>query len=147
MSKITKMAAKDAERWGAAAMFYGKGAGTRRKLIGTEIGQKVATIPGYMEAFDKAFDKLDQNKFAKNAVKERKRIDRADFLRRNTRGLLTGNRSSLTTGVLVVSVAWYIAHETGYDLVIKAEIKERYRRLEQDIKIWNEKRKLNKSVS
>lgn len=40
-------AKKDAKRYADAKMYYGKGAGTRRKLLKAEIDKKRSTIEGY----------------------------------------------------------------------------------------------------
>lgn len=120
---VNKMAAQDATKWAYAEMFFGEGAGTRRKLLTAEISSKASRIPGYNDAFNKAYEKQNWADLAIKAAKERKALDRAKFIKRNVRGLVTGNRRNLTTGMAVGLTAWYIAHETGLDAEIKADIK------------------------
>lgn len=131
---VNKMAAEDAAKWARAEMFFGEGAGTRRKLLDAEITQKMNSIPGYSAAFDKAYYKQDMSDHAIKAAKERQRIDRSKAVKRNVRGLTTGNRQSLTTGVGIAAAAWYVARETGYDEKIKREVKARYYRAKFEVK-------------
>lgn len=124
MDKIHKLASKDAEVWAAAEMAYGEGAGTRRKLAIAEIDQKMATMPGYMEAFNKAYEGLDMTKFAKGAIKERKAADRAIKASKNLRALKSGKINNLSTGIFLVVGGYIVAKQTGYDKVIAAEVKK-----------------------
>ncbi len=50
---INKLAATDAAKWARAEMFFGEGAGTRRKLLDADITHKSVNFPGYVEAFQK----------------------------------------------------------------------------------------------
>lgn len=122
---VKKMAAQDAARWARAEMFFGEGAGTRRKLLNAEITQKMG-LPGYGEAFHNAYSRQNMADHAIKAAKERTRLDRGKMVKRNVRGLVTGNRQSLTTSVAVAAMAWYVAKETGLDEPIKREVKVQY---------------------
>lgn len=126
MNKIEKMAAKDAYEYGLALMFFGEGAGTRRKLIQAQVSDKVHSIPGYGDAFDKAFGSLSQMELAEKAIAERKRIDAAAKAGKNLRALKSGNLQNLSTGVFVVVGGVILARQTGYDKVIVAETKKLY---------------------
>lgn len=145
MKNIEKEAARDAERWAAAEMAYGEGAGVRRRHLEAEIGSKVENFSGYHEAFQKVYDSLDMDKFAKAAIKERKALDRAAKASRNFRALRTGNIARLSNGVYIVAGAIYLAHVTGYDKKIEAKAKELYRKARVQIKYMQIKR--NNSVS
>lgn len=134
MNKIEKMALTDAQRAAAADMFYGEGAGTRRKLLNAELAPKMK-MPGYFEAFESAYNKLDMNKFAEQAVKERKKIDRAAKTSQNLRALKNGNINGLTTGVFVVAGGVWLAHQTGYDKKAEAEMKKLWARAKQTWKV------------
>lgn len=134
MNKLEKMATVDAQRAAAADMFYGDGAGTRRKLLKAELDPK-RDIPGYVEAFTKAYDSLDMNKFAQQAIKERKAIDRAAKAGQNFRALKNGNVNGLTTGVFVVVGGVWLAHQTGYDKKIEAEAKKLYKKARIEVKV------------
>lgn len=121
---IEKIAAQDAYDYGLAQMFFGEGAGNRRKFIGTIVDQKMQDIPGYAEAFDKAFGKLNQIEIAEKALKERKAIDRAAKASQNFRALKNGSVQNLTTGVFVAYGTYWVCKQTGYDKVIEAEVKK-----------------------
>lgn len=123
---VNKIAKKDAFDWARAEMFFGAGAGTRRKLLNAQIEDKVAKIPGYVELFEDWYGKQNFADHAIAAAKERKRIDRMVSLKRNGKGLLTGNKRQLTTAVLTGVVVWGVLVETGYDEPIKAKTKELY---------------------
>jgi|SRR6478609_1152428 len=125
---VNKIAKKDAFDWARAEMFFGAGAGTRRKLLNAQIEDKVAKIPGYVELFEDWYGKQNFADHAIAAAKERKRIDRMVSIKRNGKGLLTGNRKQLSTVVLVGVTAYVVLHETGYDQVIWDNTKETYRK-------------------
>lgn len=71
-------ARKDADEFARAKLFYGQGAGTRRKLIKATVESKKAKDPDYAKAFDRNLAKQDLAKQASGARKERKRKDRTD---------------------------------------------------------------------
>ncbi len=123
---VSKIAKKDAFDWARAEMFFGAGAGTRRKLLNAAIEDKVAKIPGYVELFEEYYSKQNFADHAIAAAKERKRIDRMVSLKKNGKGLLTGNKKQLTTVVLTGVFVWGVLVETGYDEPIKAKTKELY---------------------
>jgi hypothetical protein len=129
---LNKMASKDAARWAYAEMFFGEGAGTRRKLLNAEIAQKMVAIPGYQETFESAMAKQDMAQHAFKAAKERKAIDRSAAVKRNVRGILTGNTRGLTNTVLTGLTIYAILHQTGLDEPIKQEIKARYHK----VRLW-----------
>jgi len=72
---VRKEAQKDAYEFARALMFYGEGAGTRRKLIRASIDYKFSTIPGYAQAYQDAFHKQDMDAHVNAARKERHRKD------------------------------------------------------------------------
>lgn len=143
MKKLEKMAAKDAEAWAAAEMAYGEGAGTRRKLIDAQLQPKFAEIPGYWDAFDKAYSNLNMDHFAKQAIRERKAMDRAAKASKNLRALKSGNLHHLSTGLYIIAGGYTIARLTGYDVVIKDEAIRLYKKAEVEVKIRNAKRKMH----
>jgi len=82
------LAKKDAKRHAEAKMFYGKTAGTKRKLLKAELDRKRERVPGYSEAFDKHFAEADLAKAAKKAVRTRTRKDVAYRTRVTTKQVL-----------------------------------------------------------
>ena len=115
MSSVIKDAAKDAAEYAAAKMSYGEGAGTRRKLIESAVQYKADRIPGYYQAFESALANQDITKHIKNAKRSRKTKDIGAVTSRNVKAIARGDRSSMSTPVLVGVVALAIAHQTGYD--------------------------------
>ena len=67
----TKLAEKDAKRLVDAKMFYGSGAGTRRKLLNAELTTRNSELKNYETALNRATEHVDA-KSAKKATKERK---------------------------------------------------------------------------
>lgn len=68
--KRYREASKDAKEFARAKMYYGEGAGNRRKFIKAKVDEK-SKDPGYKEAFDYALNKQDMNKHVKAAKAER----------------------------------------------------------------------------
>lgn len=124
MNKIEKMAAKDAHEYGVSQMFFGEGAGTRRKLIDAVIEERINTVPGYEVALDKAYGELSQIEMAEKAIAERKRIDRVRSTSKNFRALRSGNISGLTNAAFAGVAVYYIARSTGADKVVIAKAKD-----------------------
>ena len=73
--KVNKDARKDAEESARAKMFYGQGAGTRRKLINNSVEAKKKRVPGYAKAFDEHLARQDMSTHASKAQSERSRKD------------------------------------------------------------------------
>lgn len=76
--KVDREARKDAQESARAAAYYGKGAGTRRKLSKQTVEGKSKRIPGYKEAYEKHRSEQDTSKAVSKAVSERKRTDRKE---------------------------------------------------------------------
>lgn len=74
--KVSRDAAKDAKEYARAKMFYGEGAGNRRKLINAKVAEKSKRVEGYKKAFDYHSANQDLSKHSDKAVKERKSTDR-----------------------------------------------------------------------
>lgn len=120
-----KLAEKDAAEYARAQMFFGEGAGIRRRIIEAKVSDLAAQDQDYAAAFDKALGNQSWSDHAAKAVKERKRIDRGKSIHQNTRALLTGNRrGASSTTIIVLMVAGYAAHETGLDKVVWEESKQ-----------------------
>lgn len=134
MNKIEKMAQADAHEWGLAEMFFGEGAGTKRKLISAKVDQRMHDIPGYAEAFSNATSQLNQLEMAEKAIALRKRLDRAEKASKNFRALKRGNLTGLSNGLFLVAGAAYLAHATGYDKKIEAEAKKYYKKAKVEVK-------------
>ena len=77
-SKTNRDAAKDAKEFARAKMFYGKGAGTRRKLINSTVESKRKKDSDYGKAFDHHLAKQDMSTHASKARGERSRKDKKE---------------------------------------------------------------------
>lgn len=78
-SKSTsREARKDAEEFARAKLYYGKGAGTRRKLIKATVEAKSKKDSAYAKAFDAHLSNQDLSTHASKARTERKRTDRKE---------------------------------------------------------------------
>lgn len=98
--RTTRLAAKDAKRHADAKMFYGKGAGTRRKLLNAELEKKKKDIPGYKDAFEKSLGNVDYAKSAVKAKRDRTRKDVTYRTRVTTKQIL-----GLTAPITVTAAA------------------------------------------
>jgi hypothetical protein len=76
--KVDRDAKKDANEFARAKMFYGDGAGTRRKLIKAKVEEKSNRSSEYKKAFDEHISRQDMSKHADKASSERKSVDRKD---------------------------------------------------------------------
>lgn len=104
--KTDREARKDAEEHARAKLFFGEGAGTRRKLSKATVQAKKAKDPDYAKAFDHHLSKQDLSKHASGARTERKRTDRKDktkkragYLARRFTGEM-GTQAAFTAAVL-----------------------------------------------
>jgi hypothetical protein len=116
--KTNKEAKSDAEEFTKAKLFYGEGAGTRRKLIKATVEAKSAKDPLYKKAFDYHVEKTDLAKRAAQATKERKRTDVKKSVKKTGKGvghILRGNSQYANTAAAVTVAAGGYARAKGYD--------------------------------
>lgn len=73
--RTDRVAKKDAQEFARAKMFYGEGAGTRRKLIKAKVEQRSKQSPSYKKAFEQHLSGQDMGKHSDKARSERKRTD------------------------------------------------------------------------
>ena len=133
---VKKLAANDAERWAYAEMFFGEGAGTRRKLLSAEIASKVEKINDYHEHFEKALGNVDMGKMALAAARERKRLDHVGFIKKNTRAIVRGDLRHVSPLLLAVAVGGYYAHVNELDKAAWQRIKVEYRVAKLNFNRW-----------
>lgn len=108
-AKTNREARKDANEFAKAKMFYGEGAGTRRKLIKAKVESKSAKDPSYKKAFDHHLANQDLGKRASQARGERARKDTVKTTAKTARGvknLILGTGAPVTLGALAVYGAW-----------------------------------------
>lgn len=137
-----KDAARDAEEFARAQMFYGEGAGTRRKLIQATVDSKINRDPAYGRAFRDALSAQDMAEHASKARKERSRKDTSKAVEKNLRGILTGKNQSVNTSILVLGAVVYYAHQTGIDKKVADAVKKKRRQF----KNWRMLNKISKNL-
>lgn len=145
IKNLEKMASKDAHEWARAEMFFGEGAGVRRRHLQAEILEKMDQFPGYEALYQKHYAAQDMIKHAEKALAERKNIDRAAKAGKNLRAIKNGNINGLSTGVFIVVGGVYLAHVTGYDKVLEAEVKKGWKWAKDEIEVRKHARKIRKA--
>lgn len=134
--KQIKQAKKDAKEYARAKMFYGEGAGTRRKLINKTVEQR-SKEPAYKKAFDEALAKQDMAKHAVKARGERKRKDVKNQAAKTGRGLVniaTGHPERVGAGLAVAALAYGVAHKTGVDKIVYNAAKKKASQVANSVK-------------
>ena len=107
--RTSREARKDATEFAKAKMFYGEGAGTRRKLIKAKVESKSAKDPSYKKAFDHHLGNQDMGKRASQARGERARKDTVKTTAKTARGvknLVMKTGAPVTLGALAVYGAY-----------------------------------------
>lgn len=122
-----KEARRDAHEYARAQMFYGEGAGNRRKIIEATVEAKRKKNPTYARAFRHELSLQDMAEHAIKARHERERKDAAKALNANARGIITGNYQSVNTLVLVAFGLGFVAHKTGLDVKAVEISKKKWR--------------------
>lgn len=115
-----RLVKKDIRRYADAKMFYGQGAGTRRKLLKAELENKRTKIPGYAKAFDAQVKDANYAKSAVKAKRERTRKDTAYRARVSTKQFF-GVTGSLT---VTAASALYFANKQAVDAFVMARVKD-----------------------
>ena len=85
--KQNRQARRDAKEYARAKMFYGEGAGTRRKLINNTVNER-SKNPTYKKAFDEALSKQNMATHATKAKHERARKDVKNSVSKTGRGVV-----------------------------------------------------------
>ena len=109
-----KAAAKDAKEYARAKMFYGEGAGTRRKLIRETVKQR-SNDPLYKEEFERQLALQDMGKHAAKARAERTRKDTVNTVEKTGRGLINAATGNIARASASAAALYTIAHVTGLD--------------------------------
>ena len=103
--RTNREAKKDAKEYARAKMFYGEGAGTRRKLINNSVKAKSSKDPSYKKAFEEHLKNQDMSKHAEKARAERRSKDARKSVAKTARGvknlaLKTGANVTLASAVI-----------------------------------------------
>ena len=109
VSRSTNRAAKkDAKEFTRAKMYYGEGAGNRRKLIKAKVNQR-SKDPSYKKAFDHHVANTDWEKRGKEARSKRGRADAvkgAGKAARGVKNVALGNYRNVGVGILATAAAF-----------------------------------------
>jgi hypothetical protein len=131
-NKTNRDARGDAKEFARAKMFFGEGAGTRRKLIKAAVEGKSRKDPAYKRAFDHHLAKQDMSKHAEKARSERKRKNIKKSAGRGIRGtrhILNGNsRYASAATAIAVGGALY-AHKAGIDKIVLDKGKQAFNKI------------------
>lgn len=117
-----RQAKKDAAEFTKAKMFYGEGAGTRRKLIKAKVEAATKKNPDYKKAFDHYVANTDLGKRASQAKRTRKRKDITGGTAKTARGVnryVNGGFGSVSLASAVVGAGYLYAKQTGTDQILK----------------------------
>ena len=120
---VRRKARKDAKEYARAKMYYGEGAGTRRKLINATVKER-SKNPDYKSEFDKALSKQDMSKHASAAKRERKVKDTKNAAGRMGRGLVNAATGNLGRASAAAIVTYAALHYTGTDKIIANQAKK-----------------------
>lgn len=109
VSRSTNRAAKkDAKEFTRAKMYYGEGAGNRRKLIKAKVAQR-SKDPSYKKAFDHHVANTDWEKRSREARSKRGRANAV----KGAKNVALGNYRNVGVGILATAVAFKGAQALG----------------------------------
>ena len=113
--KTKSEARKDAHEYARAKMFYGEGAGIRRKKIKARVDTRSKKSELYKKTFEKALSEQNMDEHAKAATRERNIKDTTASVKKTAKGIfniVTGNATRVASSALAL---YYIAKITGAD--------------------------------
>ena len=140
---VRRAAQRDANETAKAKMFYGEGAGTRRKLIKAQVESR-SKDEKYKAAFDHYFAQQDLGKRAVRAKGERRRKDIANTTTKTGRGLINFvNGNPQAASALAVSIVVF-AHRAGVDKMLVSAGKTAYSTVKTEARAQMIKRQFNK---
>lgn len=119
--RTNREASKDAKEFARAKLFYGEGAGTRRKLIKAQVEGKSKKDPSYKKAFDEHLANQDLSSHASKARGERRRKDVANSTAKTARGinhLIRGNAQYASAAAAMLFGGAMYAHKLGIDKIV-----------------------------
>jgi hypothetical protein len=100
-----KDASRDAKEFARAKMYYGEGAGTRRKLIKTLVEDRSKRDAAYAEAFDHFLGQQDMGQHVSKAQTERSRTDRKNTAKKGAGAVARRVTGEMGTTAAFVAVA------------------------------------------
>lgn len=107
-ARTNREASRDAKEFARAKMFYGEGAGNRRKLIKATVEGKSKKDPSYKKAFDHHLENQDLSSHASRARGERKRKNAVNSTAKTARGVknvIMQNGAPVTVAAAIIGGA------------------------------------------
>jgi hypothetical protein len=127
--RTNRMAAKDAKEHIQAKMYYGEGAGVRRRQIKAVVTER-SKDAAYKKAFDEHVSGQDLAKASAKAHSKRKRTDVSKGTVKTAKGIhhiINGNpQYASAAAALIVGGALY-AHKMGIDKIVMDKGKTMYK--------------------
>lgn len=112
--KYRKQAKKDAKEFARAKMFYGEGAGNRRKLINAKVSER-SKNDVYKHYYDQYLQTQDMAKHAEKAKSERHRKDVKKAASKTARGVYHITMRDGAKVAAGVAAGYAVLHATGAD--------------------------------
>ena len=115
-ARTNRQAKKDAKEFTKAKMYYGEGAGTRRKLIKSTVEARAKKDPSYKKAFDAHVENTDFAKRSKQAVSQRRSTDTKNAVAKTGKQVshaLRGNSQYAGFGAIAIAAAGTYAWQNG----------------------------------
>lgn len=104
-SKTNRTAAKDAKEFARAKLFFGEGAGNRRKLIKATVEARKKQSASYAKAFDHHLANQDLSKHADKARSERSRKDKSKAAKQTSGAIARRLTGEMGTKAAFVALA------------------------------------------
>ena len=111
---VRRQAKKDAQDYAVAKMYYGEGAGTRRRLLKAQIDQRSKNDPEYKAEFERQLANQDMSKAVKTAKRQRTAKDVTNIVQH--RGSKVA--STVLHTAVILTPALIAAHQAGIDKVV-----------------------------
>ena len=137
-----RAAKKDAKEFTSAKMYYGEGAGNRRKLIKATVNQR-SKDAAYKKAFDYHVEQTDMAKRAAEARGKRKRTDVKNSATKTGRGVvhfLNGNAQYASAAAVALGTVGVAAYRSGAHKVVAKHAKTAYSAVKTEVRAMNIKR-------
>lgn len=131
---VRRKARKDAKEYARAKMYYGEGAGNRRKLIKATVTQRSKESPEYKREFENALAKQDMAKHASAAKRERKINTAKSKTEKTARGLINAATGNIGRVSYAASALYLAGHYTGINSKIAEFAKQSVANIMSDIK-------------
>lgn len=131
---IRRYAKQDAEEYANAKMFYGEGAGNRRKLINATVKQR-SKQAGYKEEFERQLAQQDMVKAASRARTERKAKDAKKAVGKASRSAINIAMGNVGRASASAAAVYAVAHATGIDKKIGVYMGQKASDLQSRVKL------------